>query len=264
MKKLILLTLISPLLLSSCGQETKNKNAIYAMNGYNGPKEVTTETVLYMMKCHYAFPLLLHVDGCEHCEVAKGVVNQYASNYHKQIFTCEVNAKNNQILAEAYPLLLSGISYPTFYIMDTYGLHYEVSNYSLKNYANFKKEVHSQFRDSSFSYANSLSEFNSLTSNKNNYLIFTYDSSSTDYDQSYFKLFQTGKKKKKDVIIIDEFYAESSLISYLFENFSLSGLHATWFENGQIKTTIKYLEDEGGYDNLLKTFLDTDTIISSF
>lgn len=260
MKKLFLPLFASlPLTLMSCGQ-MKNKNAIYEMNGYNGPSEITAETVLYMVKSHYAFPILLHVDGCEHCVKALNVAKQYTEKYHKQIFTCEITMKSFEMLNKEYPNIFKDFSYPRFYILDTYGLHYEVSTSAIQNYANFKKEVNSQFKDTHFHYVDTLSTFADLKAKYDNYLLYTYDSSNTDYNNSYLKLFQTGKKLKKNVLIVDKFSADSALNEYLSD----SDYIASWVENGQIKTTVNYINDNDGYNNLLKSFFDVNTVNSSF
>lgn len=257
--KKLLLPLLMPLTLTSCGG-LKSEGAIYIVNSYQCNDNATVQQVDYLLKNKHSFPLLVHNDSCENCRVALDIINLYQESNPYTIYKLEVNTTSFDFLADKYPDIFEDRYVPQMFIISGGELTYSFSDAALDNYTNFKKEFKTHIYKTKLYNIDSLSSFEDFKNNHQNFLLFTYDSSKDEVNFNHSEVYEIAKKKKKYVVFVDKNAANTELINY----FSNDQLFVSIYENGQIKTTVNYENDNDGYNILINSFFDMNTIKRSF
>ena len=268
MKRLLALT--SLLLLTSCSS-IKSENAIRVFNNYEEePIEISAQTVEYMIKEKYSFPLLMYTESCSTCVKAKETINKLVKSTHTAIYKIEMFYAVEQYLSIMLPDYFS-ISdyYPKFYLFNEGNVSYNFKIDDLVNYTSLSRIYKSNTINTKISTLSSINEYQDYKSKHKEYLLYIYSSNQLDEQDVYINyLYTEASKSNKNTLIIDQFSAKTDLISYISEEFNLADDELSILsiiENGQIKTTLNYRNQSGDdINNLIQVFFNLDSVNRSF
>lgn len=270
MKKKLITLILSSISLLACSN-IKNDGAIYNLKVANDlPVELEASSVDYLLDNHFSFTLLCYTSDCLTCIEAKNNIDQYIKESHSLIYEIEMNVRaRNYLIEEQSSLFSQSSTYPVLFIINEGILNYTIRATDLTNYTSLTRKINNNLYDTTATYINDLESYQTYIRKNQNYLLFTYDSSSLTANSVFEKyIYPRLNNSNKNICIIDKNTANSPLITLISDNYQLS-IESEFdilsiIENGQIKTTVDYLSC-GGEDItiLLDSFFNINSIHSS-
>ena len=260
MKKIVsLLFVISSICFSSC-QKVKSDTAIFSMSTHRGELQVlTAQQAGYMIKNEFNFNLLLYTEGCSYCEKALESAYEVQIRYDYAIYKLEMNAAAYSYFLTTFPSLFKQDDiYPALYLFSEGKISYKIDYETLQNYKSLARVMVPQLYSSRILCFQDCDAFEYYFNEATNALVYAYDSSRDDNNgQLTQKIINYGGKPSDYfTIFFDKNTANSTLISKFYQYTGLSNEstfdYLLLLENGQIKTTVRYLSADGNQiDNLL-------------
>ncbi len=244
-------------ILSGCSSRVvKNENAHYAFSSYEHEAlEINANTVKYMLDNDFSFSLFMYTEACSSCQKGKELIDEYVKKNPYQIYQIEMetNAVNS---LEKYSDVFKGLSYPTLMCFNQGKLTYTITSKSFKNYTGLKKVLSPQMIETDIYTLNKKENLNAFINEREYFLTFTYDSFASNCKEAFNYFYSKAKTGAGTTLILDKSAFDSSI--------DLTDNSLILFENGQIKTTVNYLSDDGNYKLLIDSFFDIDTVDRSF
>ena len=249
-KKLLTLLTLPCLLFASC-KSVKNENAIYSIMNYEEKDmiELKAESVEFMIKEKYSFPLLMFTTQCTYCDKAKENLAKISDDLGIAIYKVEMFTASIDYLVEKLPDYYSvNDSYPFLYFIKEGNVSYKASADELTNLTNAKKMFKSYTINTNIYTVTEKSSYESFKNVNKEYFVFTYDSSVLDEQQIYSKyIFSQAFKSNKKLLIIDKKTAKSDLIAEIYQDLDLSTddqfdilSYQSSIEGKSVQDTIKY------------------------
>ena len=266
MEKLALtLALLASTCLSAC-QKVKSETAIYSFKTANSDEKVNqvdAVTVEYMINNDFYFNLLLYTEGCSYCEKAQESAQEEQSRTHIFIYKIEMDSTTTKYLCDSFPSLFSKDDiYPAMYLFDAGKISYKIPYDKLTDYKTLHRVLYPQIKETKNYILSNDEFFNYIIHEATTALIYTYDSSkSFKGDTLAMRAFDAVNHSHDYYgVLIDKNNAKTALISKFYEYFHFveddNFDYLFTLENGQIKTTVRYLSDDGNQiNNILESIL---------
>lgn len=262
MKKLFVpFLLIGCVSLVSC-EKAKSKTAIFSMiTSQEELLEVDAKTVEFMINNKYNFNLLMYTQSCSYCEKALESAQLEQNRYNLAIYALEMNQASIAYLTENLPSLFSKDDiYPAMYLFADGKISYKIDYNNLTSQKSLHRVLYPELRLSTLVTFTGEQGFMYALNENTTALVYTYDSSSkNDIGSLTKKVIETGLRS--DVyytVFFDKFAVKSPLISdfYQYTGFTEDSAFDYLFivEDGQIKTTVRYLSADG---NQIDSFLNS-------
>ena len=244
-----LITILSCFSFILCGcSSLHNENAIKAIMNYEGQAiEIKAESLDYMIKQKYSFPVLMYTEQCSFCMRAKENIAKYADENGYAIYQIEMYTAPIEYLSNQFPDYFSTENpYPFMYFFNNGNVSYKTSIEDLINYTNFKKMMRSYLIDTNIANLTDLEYYNAYKKDHESYLLFIYDSRVNEEKEIYSKyIFNSSIKTNKNVLIIDKRTANGALTEEIRKEYGEGFDILSIYSFGQIKTTLRYASASG-------------------
>lgn len=255
MKRLLTtIVLLASTCLTGC-QKMKSETAIYSFMSVNSDEKVNkidAPTVEYMVNNGFNFNLLLYTESCSYCEKALESVQEEQSRTNILIYKIEMDAVTIKYLSDALPTLFSiEDAYPAMYLFSEGKISYKIPYDKLTDYKTLHRVFYPQIKETKNYVLSDESFFDYLINDATTALVYTYDSSIQKDDNDLASRAFDAVNKSSDYygVFIDKNVAKTALISkfYHYFNFAEDDKFDYLFtiQNGQIKTIVRYLVDDG-------------------
>ena len=266
MKKVALtLALLASTCLSAC-QKVKSETAIYSFQTANSDEKVNqvdASTVEYMINNGFCFNLLLYTQGCSYCEKAQESVQEEQSRTHIFFYKIEMDAATIKYLCDSFPALFKiDDAYPALYLFDDGEISYNIQYDKLIDYKTLHRNLYPQIKETKNFILSNDEYFDYVLNEATTALVYTYDSSKpVKGDDLGEKVFNAVINAHDSYgVFIDKNNAKTALISKFYDYFDFTEDdnfdYLFSLEHGQIKTTVRYLTDDGNQiDSLLLSLL---------
>ena len=264
MKKLLTaLLVLTSTTLSAC-QKIKSDNVMFSLNTAEEQLiEINAQTLEYMIKNEFNLNVLCYTQYCSYCEKALDSAYEEQNRIDCLIYKIEMNQANTEYLINNLPDIFDAKNiYPSMYLFKEGKLSYTIDYNKLQNYKSLHRVLYPQLYSSKMIMMYSEDRFGYALNEATTALVYTYDSSRADSNGELVKKIIDVSTKESDyyTVLIDKNVAETGLISkfYNYTGFNDDGSfdYLSIIEHGQIKTTVRYLSDDGSQvDNLLKSIL---------
>ena len=262
-KRIGLIFLSASIVLCGC-HSIKNDNAIKVIKNLDHePISINAETVEYLIKQKYSFHLLAYTEACSYCDKAKTNIEKLSKEVDYVIYQIEIYDASKEYLVNNLPdIFNSSDVYPSLYIFNGGNTSYKSDYSDLITYSKVKKMIKAYSVDTNIATFNTLDSYKTYKKQFNDYLLFTFDSGSSDENITYSKyLYSRASESKKNTLIIDKNTAKPDLLKEIYEYFETDECFLSIVENGQIKTTLEY-ENQSDLEinKLINSFFDVNAV----
>lgn len=269
LKKLIFLPLIATVLLPSCDTIDK-AHAILVPKNYNASElgidssfDVDVYTIYNLLSTNQSFALEMYLDSCSHCRDFAVVLDEYIKKSKRQIYRCQPKTQDdldyihNVLGVEFADVFGDFDGVPTFQLIDDGKLTYTFSPNKFVSYTAFNTIAKKHFYNKNYYTASNKSGVEKFANNKNEYLIYCFDHTSTVSADIMAEIYDYELKKDKNVLIINknELLLENYLEITTYLEVNPDGEFALYAYDGKIeKTTDCTLDGGTSFKNFLASY----------
>ena len=259
MKKYYTLPLLLVLVpsISAC-QDTKHSIvAINNMGSDFGIVEISTGELLTLIESKQQFLLEQYSPNCSICKELKPLLQKYAKQEKKVIYTCNVNSLTEEDFEEfyitPYPDIFKGNYVPRLQFINKGKLTYEVSSSKFDSFFGLKSIINKHFLSSNITLIQTEEDLNAFTNMNENYVAYCYDlesEKSLSLANQYIITKEVANSKKPVVLINYSTYTgvfNDVCAKYNADFISFASL----VKNGEVNKTIDYESADGSELNSL-------------
>ena len=266
MKRKIFALLLTTIALTGC-KSIKNESAYKAINNYEHQViEINAQSLKYMIEQKMSFPVLLYTEQCSFCERAKNNVSKLSKELNYAFYQIEIYSQNKQYLVNELPSYFKmDDTYPSLCILNSGNISYKSKAVDVINYSPFKRIINAYHLESKITTLTNFESFKDYRNEKEDFLLFSYDSHSSEDKMIYSNLiYPLASKSNKNTLIIDERTVNSAFFDEIDDSYNSNFSSLTVYENGQIKTTLDYAVQDGqAVKELIFSFFEVDSINSA-
>lgn len=241
-----LLCLVSLISLSGCNNGAKNERAIISFNSYEHEVvNLDANQIEYMVNNNYSFPLLTYTEECSACIKARNTLNEVMKDIKYASYEIEMSRNTVDSLSTTLPDIFSKEDiYPALIFIKDKKISYKSPLETLTNAGSLKKLLNAYSLDTNITTLTYETSFNEYKEAKKNFLVYTFDSSSSDslnIYQNYIKTYCF--KNDKNMLFIDKSAANMPLISEINTILEKEKLGLIIYENTLVKSCLKCTSD---------------------
>ena len=157
------------------------EHSIVAINnmGANGLVEISKAALLNLLESKQQFVFEQYSPTCTHCEKLRPLLEKYALNNKKTIYTCNMygltEEEFNTDYKAVYPDIFTDYYVPRIQFIKEGKLTYEVNSSKFSTYSGLTNIMNNHFFSSKIYMVQSEEEFTSFTEKNKDYVVYMYD-----------------------------------------------------------------------------------------